>query len=459
MMEIYQKQSFKDSFKIYFDKRMLRILLLGSISGFPWVIIGSSLSLWLKEEGLSRSTIGWAGLIFAVYAFNYLWAPLIDRIKIPWLTNKVGHRRSWIIIMQLIILLSLIFWNFVDPTKNLALVITVGLIIAVASATQDITVDALRIEQIGENEGKSMQAGAAIAVVGWWTGYKLGGVVALNSAEYFQKLGFENYWQITFLILGIIIIACNIALMFVHEKQKNERFEAQKKTDENIQNKLGRSNILTKIISWISGTVAGPIVSFFKKNGFKIALGILCFVFLFKIGEAFLGRMSIIFYKEIGFSKTDIAIYSKGLGWITTVIFTLLGGLFAIRSGVIKAMFLSGILMASTNLLFSLLAWSGKSELLFAIAVIFDDMAAAFATVAFVAFISMLVDRTYTATQYALLASIGTAGRTTLAASSGAMVDWLNGDWGIFFILTAVMVIPSLIFLYVIKKDIKLSEK
>ena len=459
MMEIYQKQSFKDSFKIYFDKRMLRILLLGSISGFPWVIIGSSLSLWLKEEGLSRSTIGWAGLIFAVYAFNYLWAPLIDRIKIPWLTNKVGHRRSWIIIMQLIILLSLIFWNFVDPTKNLALVITVGLIIAVASATQDITVDALRIEQIGENEGKSMQAGAAIAVVGWWTGYKLGGVVALNSAEYFQKLGFENYWQITFLILGIIIIACNIALMFVHEKQKNERFETQKKTDENIQNKLGRSNILTKIISWIGGTVAGPIVSFFKKNGFKIALGILCFVFLFKIGEAFLGRMSIIFYKEIGFSKTDIAIYSKGLGWITTVVFTLLGGLFAIRSGVIKAMFLSGILMASTNLLFSLLAWSGKSELLFAIAVIFDDMAAAFATVAFVAFISMLVDRTYTATQYALLASIGTAGRTTLAASSGALVDWLNGDWGIFFILTAVMVIPSLIFLYIIKKDIKLSEK
>ena len=437
-MEIYQKQSFADSFKVYLDKRMLRILLLGIISGFPWVIIGSSLSLWLKEDGLSRSTVGWAGLIFAVYAFNYLWAPLIDRIRIPWLTNKVGHRRGWIIFMQLVILLSLVSWFLLDPTANLALVITIGLVIAIASATQDITVDALRIEQIGKNEGKSMQAGAAMAVVGWWTGYKLGGVVALNSAEYFQKLGFENYWQITFLILGIIVIACNIASMFVHEKQKNERFEAQKKTDENIQNKLGRSNILTKIISWISGTVAGPIVSFFNKNGFKIALGILCFVFLFKIGEAFLGRMSIIFYKEIGFSKTDIAIYSKGLGWITTVVFTLLGGLFAIRSGVIKAMFLSGILMASTNLLFSLLAWSGKSELLFAIAVIFDDMAAAFATVAFVAFISMLVDRTYTATQYALLASIGTAGRTTLAASSGAMVDWLNGDWGIFFILTAV---------------------
>ena len=458
-MDIIQKQSFKDSFKVYFDKRMLRILLLGAISGFPWVIIGSSLSLWLKEDGLSRSTIGWAGLIFAVYAFNYLWAPLIDRVRIPFFTKKLGHRRSWIVIMQLIILLSLIFWNFVDPTKNLALVITIGLIIAIASATQDITVDALRIEQIGKNEGKSMQAGAAIAVVGWWTGYKLGGVVALNSAAYFQKMGFENYWQVTFLILGVIIIACNIALMFVHEKKSIERYKAQSKTDKIIQKKLGGKSLLSLIIAWISGTIAGPVISFFKKNGFKIALGILGFVFLFKIGEAFLGRMSIIFYKEIGFSKTDIAVYSKGLGWITTVVFTLLGGLFAIRSGVIKAMFVSGILMASTNLLFSLLAWSGKSEWLFAVAVIFDDMAAAFATVAFVAFISMLVDRTYTATQYALLASIGTAGRTTLAASSGAVVDWLNGDWGIFFILTAIMVIPSLIFLYIIKKDIKLSEK
>ena len=458
-MEIYQKQSFADSFKVYLDKRMSRILLLGIISGFPWVIIGSSLSLWLKEDGLSRSTIGWAGLIFAVYAFNYLWAPLIDRIRIPFLTSKIGHRRGWIVVMQIIILISLILWSLIDPSANLALVISIGLVIAIASATQDITVDALRIEQIGKDEGKSMQAGAAMAVVGWWTGYKLGGVVALNAAEYFEKAGFENYWQLTFLILGIVIIACNIALMFVHESQPTERQEAQRRTDEMIQKKLGSSNFVTKLAAWISGTIAGPIISFFKKNGFRIALGILGFVFLFKIGEAFLGRMSIVFYKEIGFTKSDIAIYSKGLGWITTVVFTLLGGLFAIRSGVIKAMFVSGILMASTNLLFSLLAWSGKSEWLFAIAVVFDDMAAAFATVAFVAFISMLVDRTYTATQYALLASIGTAGRTTLAASSGAMVDWLNGDWGIFFILTTLMVIPSLIILWIMKNKLKLSEK
>ena len=456
-MEIYKKQSLTETFQVYFDKRMLKILLLGAISGFPWVIIGSSLSLWLKEDGLSRSTIGWAGLIFAVYAFNYLWAPIIDRIRIPWLTKKVGHRRGWIITMQTLILISLIFWSLINPSTNLALVISIGLIIAIASATQDITVDALRIEQIGENEGKSMQAGAAMAVVGWWTGYKLGGVIALNTADFFQNAGINNYWQVTFLILGIVIIACNIGLMFVNEPQPTSRAESQKQTDKMIEEKLGSSNIATKIIAWLTGTVVGPVISFFKKNGFNIAIAILGFVFLFKIGEAFLGRMSVIFYKEIGFTKSDIALYSKGLGWITTVIFTLLGGIFAIRSGVIKAMFVSGILMASTNLLFSLLAWSGKSELLFAIAVIFDDMAAAFATVAFVAFISMLVDRTYTATQYALLASIGTAGRTTLAASSGALVDWLNGDWGIFFIITALMVIPSLIFLYMIKDKLSLN--
>ena len=142
--------------------------------------------------------------------------------------------------------------------------------------------------------------------------------------------------------------------MFINEPQPVARTENQIRTDKMIEDKLGSSNLMTKIIAWLTGTIIGPVISFFKKNGFNIAIAILGFVFLFKIGEAFLGRMSVIFYKEIGFTKTDIALYSKGLGWVTTIIFTLLGGLFAIRSGVIKAMFVSGILMALTNLLFSL---------------------------------------------------------------------------------------------------------
>ncbi|HCV20104.1 MAG TPA: MFS transporter, partial [Gammaproteobacteria bacterium] len=308
--------------------------------------------------------------------------------------------------------------------------------------------------QIGEAEGRAMAAGAATAVVGWWTGYKLGGLVALKTAQAFQDAGVADYWQVTFLVLGIVIIACNIGLMFVPEPQSAGRIAAQARTEELIASKLGISGVFAQAGAWLVGTVVGPLMSFFRRNGLAIALAVLGFIFLFKIGEAFLGRMSIIFYKEIGFSKSDIALYSKGIGWITTVVFTLLGGLFAIRMGLVRAMFASGILMALTNLLFALLAWVGKSEPLFAVAVLLDDLAGAFATVTFVAFISMLVDRTYTATQYALLASIGTAGRTLFASSSGALVDWLGGDWSTFFVITAVMVIPSLVCLWLIRHQL-----
>ena len=448
------------SLAVYFERRMARILMLGIISGFPWVLIGSALNLWLKEDGLSRTTIGWAGLIFAVYAFNFLWAPLIDRIRIPWLTDRIGHRRAWIVTLQGVILASLVAWSAIDPVANLAAVVGVGLVIAIASATQDITIDALRIEQMGTAEGSAMAAGAATAVVGWYTGYKLGGAVALEVADGFQRAGVADYWQATFLMLGVAVILCNVGLMFVREAPSKARVAAQAEEQRRVAARLGLAGpravgAFAGAGAWFATTVAGPLLSFFRRNGFAIAAAVLGFIFLFKIGEAFLGRMSLVFYNEIGFSKTDIALYSKGLGWVTTVAFTVLGGLFAIRMGLVRAMFLSGIGMAATNLLFAALAWTGRSELLFAVAVVMDDLTSAFATVTFVAFISMLVDRTYTATQYALMASIGTAGRTIFAASSGALVDWLDGDWGTFFVITTLMVIPSLACLWAIRAKLR----
>ena len=249
---------------IYFDNRMLRILLLGAISGFPWVIIGSALSLWLKDFELSRSTIGWAGLIFGVYAINFLWAPLIDRIKIPYLTNKIGHRKSWIISMQSLIFLSLLSWSFLNPNENLFLIIAVGLGIAISSATQDITIDALRIEQIGEDEGKTMAAAAAIQVVGWWTGYKIGGVISLMSAELFQQKGIENYWQMSFVLLALIVVISSIALLFVPEKNSTLRVSLQQQNDQRILDKFKIKNKLSQILTWIYGTIFYPVVSFFK---------------------------------------------------------------------------------------------------------------------------------------------------------------------------------------------------
>ena len=465
-MDIYKKQSLSETLSLYFEKRMARIFLLGTISGFPWILIGTSLTLWLRENDFSRTDVGLFSLIFVVYGFNFLWAPLIDRIRIPWLTNKIGHRRGWIVTMQLIILLSLLSWSITDPKMNIWIVAFIGLIISSASATQDIVVDALRIEQVRKTEGQSMSAGAGVAVIGWFTGYKIGGIIALFTADYFQNLGFQNYWQITFVILTTIIITCNIGLMFVPEQQSTERQAEQKNTDLLIVDKLGSSNLITRIIAWIIGTVIGPFISFFKSRGIKIALYIIIFLFLFKIGEAFLGKMSVVFYDDMGFSKRQIGIYSKGFGWIVTVVFTLVGSLFSIRSGVIKGLFIAGILMASTNLLFSVLAWYGKSELLFATAVILDEITSAISTVVFVVFISLLVDRTYTATHYALMASVATFGKNVFSAFSGFVVDKLeflsnsenlHNHWAIFFIITAVMVIPSLIFLWFIRNKLKLQ--
>ena len=445
-------------FSLFLDERMRRIFLLGVMSGFPWVLIGSSLSLWLKEDGLSRSAVGWAGLIFAVYAVNFLWAPLVDRLRLPYLTDRLGHRKSWILLMQVLILASLLFWSTLAPSVNITLVIGAGLLIAVCSATQDITIDALRIEQIDKADTAAMAAGASVAVIGWWSGFKLGGLIALMVADKLEMMGFENYWQMTFILLGGLVVLCNIGLLLIPETGTKERSRAQAEAQAAFQQKLGGDNLATQAASWIGSTVLMPLFSFFQKNGVKMGLAILSFIFLFKIGEAFMGKMSIIFYKEVGFSKSDIALYSKGLGWITTVVFTLLGGYFALRSGVVRALLISGAVMAATNILFSALAWAGKVEWLFAVAVILDDLAAAFATVAFVTFISLLVDRNYTATQYALLASIGTLGRTLLASSSGELVDWLEGDWGVFFILTAVMVIPSLAILWSMRKRLSVAK-
>ena len=303
-----------------------------------------------------------------------------------------------------------------------------------------------------------MAAAAATAVVGWWTGYKLGGALALEVAAIFQRAGVADYWQTTFLVLGIVVILCNVGLMWVREAPPTARAAAQAEEQRRVAARLGlggSAGPLAAAGAWFAATVGGPLLSFFRRNGFAIAAAVLGFIFLFKIGEAFLGRMSLVFYNEVGFSKTDIAVYSKGLGWLTTVAFTVLGGLFAIRMGLIRAMFLSGIGMAATNLLFAALAWTGRSELLFAVAVVMDDLTSAFATVTFVAFISMLVDRTYTATQYALLNSIGTSGRTIFAASSGMFVDWLDGDWGTFFVITTLMVIPSLLCLWAIRAKLR----
>ena len=436
-----RSSNLKQFFYLYNDKRLLIVFALGMLSGFPWVLIGSAMTAWLQEAGLSRSAIGFFGSVFAVYAFNFLWAPLLDGLKLPFL-SRLGRRRSWIVLMQSVLLILVLGIAFTDPSNSLVWTSVLALGIALASATQDVAIDAYRIEVMAEAEQDKIPAGAAMATSGWWTGYSLPGALALVLSD-LPEFG----WQQVYLVLAVFVLLSLVFVLSIKERTQEpapDLFAVNSPTAVEV----------VKPMQWLMNTGVQPIAEFFRRNGMTLALSILGFVFLFKIGEAFLGRMSIVFYKEIGFSNTQIGIYSKLVGWWVMIPFTLVASFINIRYGLIKGLLISGIAMAATNLMFTWIAMVGPNTNLFAAAVIVDNFTAAFATVAFVSFISHLTNRQYTATQYAMLASLGNLGRTTLASFSGVMVDGLNGNWALFFVLTALMVLPSLALLLRLRRHL-----
>ncbi|MEC9062061.1 MAG: MFS transporter [Pseudomonadota bacterium] len=430
-----------DALKTFNDKRYLSIFLFGISSGFPWIMIGSVLSAWLKDEGLSRSAIGLFGIIFATYSFNFLWSPLVDKIKPPLL----GQRRGWIFAMQGCVVLLCLVMSQLTADQDLFYVALIGLLIAIASATQDIAIDGFRIDCIAQDDKDGMSAASSVATAGWWTGY--GG---LGAIPFFLADMTSWTWPNIYLLLGALMALLMCATYLANEPQIDREALLEKITAKDTKQ--------SPVFHWIQTTLVTPFAEFFNRNGVKLAASFLLFIFLFKIGEAFLGRMSIVFYKEIGFSNSDIATYSKLLNWWVTIVFSLLGGLVNIRYGIYRGLMIAGVAMAASNLLFALIAQTGPSTSLLAITVIVDGFTGAWSTVAMVAFISLLCNRAFSATQYALMASLSVAGRTLVASSSGFVVDSLEGNWSLFFILTAVMVIPSLCFLYSIRHHIKRVE-
>ena len=431
----------KTAIKSYMDKRLLWVFMLGCSSGFPWVLIGSNMSGWLKDAGLTRAAIGYFGSVFAVYAINFMWAPLVDRVKLPFIGNKLGQRRSWIFVCQAIVLFCTLQIAGLDPSKNLMLTSMFALAIATASATQDVAIDAFRIDTFPKSESTKMPQASAMAVIGWWTGYSLPGYLAFINAD---SIGWNGVYYGMAGIVGLLMV-----FTLLVGEPKTKRDELQHEAEERHNKLVG-----SKVAAWFTVTVIEPFYDFFNRNGVKTACTLLLFVFLFKIGEAFLGRMSITFYKEIGFSNEQIGYYSKLIGWGATVFFTLLGSLINVRFGVIKGLMIGGVAMAASNLMFALIANVGPNEHLFLATIIVDNFTTAFSTVAFVSFLTILTGEAFSATQYALLASLGNLGRTTLASFSGELADYLN-SWPLFFILTAVMVIPSLIMLLMLKGHFK----
>lgn len=444
--------NFSSQIKAYLDKRILTIFLFGIASGFPWVMIGSAMSAWLKDEGLSRSAIGLFGLIFMTYTFNFLWSPLLDRIRSPLFGCSLGLRRGWIITMQLLIAFACCLMAQLNVSDQLYYMALIGFCIAIFSSTQDIAIDAYRIDIINENEKDKLSAGSAMATAGWWTGY--GGMGAI---PFFISDIPGLSWSEAYLTLGALMACFMVAVLMAKEPDRQQH-TGQQDAEDFYQTKLGAqtANNLHKLGIWLLVTVVEPFREFFARNGVKFALSVLAFIFLFKMGEAFLGRMSIVFYKEIGFTNTEIGTYSKLLNWVITIVFAVLGGMVNIKYGIFKGLMISGFTMAISNLMFALIAVVGPDNTLFVSAIFIDGFTSAWSSVAMVAFISLLCNHAFSATQYALMASLGALGRNTLGSTSGILVDFMDGNWALFFILTAIMVIPSLMFLWNIRH--KISE-
>ncbi|PTB83160.1 MFS transporter [Pseudidiomarina aestuarii] len=423
---------------VYREARVWQIFGFGIISGFPWVLIGSMLSAWLQEEGLSRGSIGLFGVVFVAYSINALWSPLVDRFQLPLLHRWLGARRSWIVLCLSGLAFATFFMSTLDVQSNLYWIAVAAVAISFFSATQDVAIDAFRIESFAANESRLQSAGAAMATAGWWTGYS-----GLGAIPFYLVDGVTYSWQDAYwVLLGVLAVQLLFVIMFAESKRYHAIAPVR------VQG--------FRWWAWVQQTFVAPVVEFFTRNGWQLATALLTFVFVFKLGEAFLGRMSIVFYKEIGFTNDQIATYSKVITWWVTIVFAVLGSIVNIRIGIVRGLLIGGAAMAASNLLFAWIALVGADTDLLLAAVLIDGFTSAWSTVAFVAFISLLCNRTFTASQYALLASLGNLGRTLLSSYSGFVVDWLDGNWSLFFILTSVMVIPGLLILLALRE--RLSE-
>jgi len=445
----------RETFALYRDRRLWLIFGLGMASGFPWVMIGSAMSAWLSEEGISRTNIGFFGFIFVAYSVNFLWSPILDRIKLPLLGNLLGQRRAWVVLMQIIIALCCWMIASVDPATDLAYAKMIAFSLALASATQDISIDAFRIDSIPVENSGLMAAGSAMATAGWWTGFAGLGAIPLLLVDLNTWSWSDVYQMMSFMMLALMLVPLLASEPVTSREQGQSELIHHYDHYLNFYPKSSLNYRLRHLLVWLKISFVEPMAEFFRRNGVAFALSILLFIFLFKIGEAFLGRMSIVFYKEVGFSNSDIALYSKLISWWVTIVFSLLGSLVTIHYGILKGLFIGGLAMAGSNLMFAVLAMIGPDKSILVSAVVVDGFTTAWSTVAFVAFLSMMCNRMFTASQYALMASLGTLGRTLLASYSGLMVDYLDGNWAIFFVVTAMMVAPSLILLYLIRHRLR----
>jgi PAT family beta-lactamase induction signal transducer AmpG len=421
---------------VYGQRRILAILFLGFSSGLPLALTGQTLSAWLKEDGVSLTAIGLFAAIGTPYALKFLWAPAMDRLPIGWLTRRFGRRRGWLLLTQAVLILATLALAQTDPVQALGTTAVIALIVAFASASQDIVIDAYRVEILDDDQ---LAAGAAVYVYGYRIAMLVSSAGALALAEF---VGWSMTYTIMagFLVVGVVTVLLNPepkAVITADFKDRLARATAWAEARPNLPKSLSTA------ASFFQTGVAGPFAEFMKRPGW---VPILLFVMFYKLGDSLAGVMTIPFLLDIGFNKLEIAAAAKLVGFWTGLIGLGVGGWLMMATGLVRSLWICGILQLVSNFMFAVQAMVGTDIALLAVTIGLENLASGMGTAVFVAYLSSLCNLSYTATQYALVSSFMAVARTWFSASSGYFA--VQFGWFDFFVFTAVAALPGLALLW-----------
>jgi len=416
-------KNWRRSLEVYLDRPVAVLGVFGFASGLPLALVFATLSAWLAEAGVSKTVIGLFAWASTAYTIKFLWSPLVDRLPLPLLTRMLGQRRAWLLLSQLAVVATIIGLGTTDPNEALQWTAVWAVVLAFASATQDIVADAYRVESLDDER---MAAGAAIFVFGYRVAMLVSGGGALIIAGYA-----DWFWAYTVMacLMGIGILAT----LFSPEP---ERMSVEQAPDDKADP--------WPVRAWhrIQEAVIEPFADFMTRPGW---IAVLIFIVLYKYGDALLGNMANPFYIETGFSTQEIGVISKTWGLVLTLLGGFVGGVFAARYGILKALLVGGVLQMLSNPVFALQAYIGYSVPMLTVTIAIENFTGGMATMAFVAYLSSLCNVAYTATQYALLSSLAAFARTILSSGGGWLADQV--DWVSYFLLTALAALPGLVLL------------
>ncbi|WP_019614187.1 AmpG family muropeptide MFS transporter [Psychromonas ossibalaenae] len=444
-------ESWLQSCKIYLEKRVAILFFFGFSAGLPILLVFSTLSFWLREAGVSRASIGFFSWIALAYAFKWIWSPFVDRLSIPILTRWLGRRRAWLLLSQISIILALIGMASSDPQQNLTLFAVFALIVAYSSATQDIVIDAFRIESAPEK----FQAAMAAA---YMTGYRLAMIMAgagslaiaawASSSDAYQL----SAWSMSYFVMAACMGVGIITTFVCHEPAYHDQQTAVKNK---IQSKLEHQHLpqtIARFLAWLDIAVIAPFADFFNRYG-KHALLILLLIGTYRISDIVMGIMANPFYVDMGYTKGEVAAISKVFGVVMTLLGAGLGGVLLTRYSTYSILFLGALLVVITNLIFAVLAFVGKDLVLLTVIISMDNISAGIATTAFITYISKLTNIEFSATQYALFSSMMLLFPKFIAGFSGVYVD--SFGYVNFFVGSALIGVPVLGLIVVLKKIIE----